>query len=73
MTLPAFSAEASFYRGNGYYPPGVVLAGLRRQGEVIPQIYARCYPAEGRCCIFYRVGSYSEGTGGWAFECFPPE
>jgi hypothetical protein len=76
MTLPGFSAEASFFRSNGYYQPGVVLASLRQQGEVIPQrppIYALCYPAEGRCCIFYRVGSYSEGTGGWAFECFPRE
>jgi hypothetical protein len=72
MTLPGFSAEASFYRGNGYYQPGVVLAGLRRQGEVTPQIpvYITCDPAERQCCLHYRVGSYEEGTGGWEIECF---
>ena len=57
MTLPGFSAEASFYRGNGYYQPGVVLAGLRRQGEVIPQMYATCFPYLRVCCVYFDDGS----------------
>jgi hypothetical protein len=63
MTLPGFSAEASFYRGNGYYQPGVVLAGLRRQGEVIPQIYASCSIARKQCCVHF--------GGGNAYCCSP--
>ena len=72
MALPGFSAEASLFLSNGYHQPGVVLASLRRQGEVIPQrppIYITCDTEKLECCLFWYNGRLPNGSEAWAMHC----
>ena len=54
--MPAFTAEASFYRTSAHYQVGAMLAGLRQGREVLVHPAARpiAYCSMKGCCVDLR-------------------
>jgi hypothetical protein len=61
-SMPGFSAEASFYRNNGHYYVGEMLAGLRPRGKgiihpALPAFGSRCFNTmRGKLCCAWGLG-----------------
>ncbi len=56
MNMPAFTAEASFYRSSAHYQVGAMLADLRQGREVLVHPAARLisYCSMKGCCLDLR-------------------